>query len=167
MRSHRVNTPRRSVLIAAAAVMLGASPAFAEEDKMPQPSNHIESKGIGEWADLTIEEHVLKAVIEGASRGPAPDQVSRIFQQKTRSVEPVEVRAERQHKIKGRPGCASVNLYFHQEGVPMYRPGDTSFEEPVKHVPFEVRYEMERCADGNTPEPRLPVFPDEAKHRFP
>jgi len=134
----------------------GGGPAAGSE--LPPMHEAIESTSKGEWADLSIEEHVLKAVIEGASRGPAPAELEQMFLMQTRSTEPVEVRAERKHGIAGQPGCAVVNLYFYQEGVPVFKAEDTDFSDPVDHVPFEMRYEMERCADGDAPDPkpRLP-----------
>ncbi|WP_018949065.1 hypothetical protein [Thioalkalivibrio sp. ALMg11] len=110
----------------------------------------LESHGEGEWMELSFEEHLMKATIQGASRGPAGDDMQRMFERTTGSSEPVEIRAERQNMIEGQPGCAVVFMYFVQEGVPVVdRDGN-----PAGTKPFEIRYHVERCADGDIPEYR-------------
>ncbi|WP_018871467.1 hypothetical protein [Thioalkalivibrio sp. ALgr3] len=108
------------------------------------------SHGEGEWAELSFEEHLLKATIQGASRGPAGPEMQAMFEQTTGSSEPVELRAERQNMIDGKPGCAVVFLYFVQEEVEVVDEDG----RPAGTRPFEVRYHFERCADGTIPEYR-------------
>lgn len=131
----------------AVALLTSAAQALAEQTPIPPGSDGLESTAEGPWADLTYEEHLMKAVIEGKSRGPADDRMQSLFSAKTGSTEPVEVRAVRQQPIEGQPGCAVVFLYFVQPGVPYFdhngdRAGTTT---------FEVRQNFARCANGDIP----------------
>lgn len=145
----QTKSTRNLTAAALAAILLTqAAHALAQDDIASMPVNsELESSGEGPWADLTYEEHLLKATIEGASRGPASETMQSLFEDQTGSSELVEVRAERQKMIDGQPGCAVVFLYFVQEGVPVL---DESGEE-VDTTTIEVRQNMARCANGDIP----------------